>query len=38
MRIVERHGGTLSLDSASGRGTVARVSLPGEVGAVARVA
>ena len=38
MRIVERHGGTLSLDSASGRGTVARVSLPGEVGAVARAA
>jgi len=27
-RIVERHGGTLVLDSAPGRGTVARVTLP----------
>jgi PAS domain S-box-containing protein len=27
-RIVERHGGTLALDSAPGRGTVARVTLP----------
>ena len=29
-RIVERHGGTLSLDSTPGRGTVARVTLPAE--------
>jgi two-component system sensor histidine kinase PilS (NtrC family) len=27
-RIVERHGGTLSLESEPGRGTIARVSLP----------
>ncbi|HYM81066.1 MAG TPA: ATP-binding protein [Candidatus Limnocylindria bacterium] len=27
-RIVERHGGTLALDSAPGRGTIARVTLP----------
>jgi len=37
-RIVERHGGTLVLDSAPGRGTVARVTLQGEVGAAARAA
>jgi PAS domain S-box-containing protein len=37
-RIVERHGGTLSLDSTVGRGTVARVALPGEGSALARAA
>jgi two-component system sensor histidine kinase PilS (NtrC family) len=28
-RIVERHGGTLAFESVSGRGTIARVTLPG---------
>jgi signal transduction histidine kinase len=27
-RIVERHGGTLKIESAPGRGTTARVALP----------
>ena len=30
-RIVERHGGTLVFESAPGRGTIVRVSLPAEV-------
>ena len=38
MRIVERHGGSLELDSAPGRGTVARVTLPEAVGALAQAA
>jgi two-component system sporulation sensor kinase A len=29
-RIVERHGGTLSLESVVGRGTTVRVALPGD--------
>ncbi len=37
-RIVERHGGTLSFDSAPGRGTIARVILPAAQSAVALVA
>jgi signal transduction histidine kinase len=37
-RIVERHGGTLTFESARGRGTVARVGLPAQVAALARVA
>jgi PAS domain S-box-containing protein len=37
-RIVERHGGSLSFQSALGRGTVARVVLPGAGAAVARAA
>jgi signal transduction histidine kinase len=38
MRIVERHGGSLVLDSTPGRGTIARVTLPDAVGAVAQAA
>ena len=38
MRIVERHGGSLVLDSTPGRGTTARVTLPEAVGAVAQAA
>jgi two-component system, NtrC family, sensor histidine kinase PilS len=38
MRIVERHGGSLVLDSTPGRGTVARVTLPDAVGAMAQAA
>jgi signal transduction histidine kinase len=30
-RIVERHGGTLSIESTPGRGTIARVVLPAAV-------
>jgi PAS domain S-box-containing protein len=37
-RIVERHGGTLSFESAPGRGTVARVSLPAEIETLAEAA
>jgi two-component system, NtrC family, sensor histidine kinase PilS len=37
-RIVERHGGTLAFESAPGRGTVARVSLPAENGILAEAA
>ncbi len=37
-RIVERHGGTLSFKSTPGRGTVARVSLPVEIGVLAEAA
>ena len=37
-RIVERHGGTLAFESAPGRGTVARVSLPAEIGILADAA
>lgn len=37
-RIVERHGGTLGYSSAPGRGTVARVALPGAVAQRARAA
>ena len=37
-RIVERHGGTLVFESAPGRGTVARVSLPAEIGILAEAA
>jgi two-component system sensor histidine kinase PilS (NtrC family) len=37
-RIVERHGGTLSFESTPGRGTVARVSLPVEIGVLAEAA
>ncbi len=37
-RIVERHGGQLRLESAPGRGTVARVTLPGTVQQLAQVA
>jgi len=37
-RIVERHGGTLVFESAPGRGTVARVSLPAENGILAEAA
>jgi PAS domain S-box-containing protein len=37
-RIVERHGGTLVLESAPGRGTIARVSLPAEVEILAKAA
>ena len=29
LRIVERHGGTLAFESVPGRGTIARVTLPG---------
>jgi PAS domain S-box-containing protein len=37
-RIVERHGGQLTLDSAPGRGTIARVALPGDIVAMAHAA
>lgn len=37
-RIVERHGGTLVFESAPGRGTIARVSLPVEVEIMAEAA
>jgi len=37
-RIVERHGGTLGFESAPGRGTIARVSLPVEIGVLAEAA
>lgn len=37
-RIVERHGGTLALDSVQGRGTTVRVTLPARAGRVARAA
>ncbi len=37
-RIVERHGGTLSIESAPGRGTIARVCLPAETGILAEAA
>jgi PAS domain S-box-containing protein len=37
-RIVERHGGTLTFTSAPGRGTVAHVSLPAEIGVLAEAA
>jgi two-component system sensor histidine kinase PilS (NtrC family) len=37
-RIVERHGGTLTLDSTPGRGAVARVVLPGERSSLAQAA
>ena len=37
-RIVERHGGVLTLESETGRGTTARVTLPGAAAPVAQVA
>ena len=37
-RIVERHGGVLTLESVAGRGTTARVILPGPVEALAQAA
>jgi signal transduction histidine kinase len=37
-RIVERHGGTLAVDSQPGRGTKVRVSLPGALAGVAQAA
>jgi PAS domain S-box-containing protein len=37
-RIVERHGGTLVLESAPGRGAIARVRLPAEVRILAEAA
>ena len=37
-RIVERHGGTLVFESAAGRGTTARVSLPAATAPVAKAA
>lgn len=37
-RIVERHGGTLAVESQSGRGTIVRVSLPGVLAGVAQAA
>ena len=37
-RIVERHGGVLTLESVAGRGTTARVILPGAVEALAQAA
>jgi PAS domain S-box-containing protein len=37
-RIVERHGGALSFESSPGRGTVARVRLPAEIGTLAKAA
>lgn len=37
-RIVERHGGVLTLESEAGRGTTARVTLPGAAAPVAQAA
>jgi two-component system sensor histidine kinase PilS (NtrC family) len=37
-RIVERHGGTLSLHAGDERGTIARITLPATAGAEARAA
>src|SRR5262249_5226280 len=37
-RIVERHGGTLTLHSAGERGTIARITLPATAGVAARAA
>jgi signal transduction histidine kinase len=37
-RIVERHGGTLVFESAPGRGTIARVSLPAGIEILAKAA
>jgi signal transduction histidine kinase len=37
-RIVERHGGVLTLESEAGRGTTARVQLPVAVAAMAEAA
>lgn len=37
-RIVERHGGTLTLHAANQRGTIARITLPATAGAAARAA
>ncbi len=37
-RIVERHGGVLTLESEAGRGTTARVQMPGTVVALAEAA
>jgi two-component system sensor histidine kinase PilS (NtrC family) len=37
-RIVERHGGALTLESAVGRGTTVRVALPGDESLLARAA
>jgi signal transduction histidine kinase len=37
-RIVERHGGTLVLAPATGRGTIASVTIPGAVADLARAA
>jgi PAS domain S-box-containing protein len=37
-RIVERHGGTLTLHAADPRGTIARITLPASAGAAARAA
>jgi signal transduction histidine kinase len=37
-RIVERHGGRLAFESTPGRGTIARVSLPVEIGILAEAA
>ena len=37
-RIVERHGGNLAFESTPGRGTVARVTLPGDVLSAAQAA
>jgi two-component system sensor histidine kinase HydH len=38
LRIVERHGGVLTLESEAGRGTTARVQLPARAEAVAEAA
>jgi len=37
-RIVERHGGTLTLHSTGERGAIARITLPATAGAAARAA